>query len=113
LERFTGLETAIGSYSRFVGASKKGAYLEYGFRSVLAKRLDCHNPRIRRDREAAIMRDMFVKPTLKYWVYGWVELAESIVRILSFGAIGTGWSMQYLCWCTEKECKKAMSVFEK
>lgn len=47
-----------------------------------------------------------VKPTFRYWIFGWIGLVEDLLRILSFGAIATYWTFDYLVWLNVRDCKK-------
>ncbi len=54
---------------------------------------------------------MVRKLSLTYWVYGWLELAQGFVRVLTFGAVGPPWSTSYIFWIHMRRLK-AKSVLE-
>lgn len=44
-----------------------------------------------------------VKPTkFRYWLLAWVQLAESMAMILTFGQFYIYWVFNILCWMDKK-----------
>ena len=38
------------------------------------------------------------KPSLKYWVYGWLLIIEGLVRVLTFNVFHSSVATKYIFW---------------
>lgn len=41
------------------------------------------------------------------WILGWIELFESILKVISLGFISPPWSLNFVFWHTKREGKRA------
>jgi len=52
------------------------------------------------------------KPSSTYIIYGVLEIAVGIMRVLSLGSVGMAWDMDFIFWVSERRIRKCMQEQE-